>query len=390
MTDATTRPHRPLEPAPSPPINYRRFVLVAVLAALAIATTGILVRAKTTVGQRTTAAEASLPTVAVVTPEVTNATGTLVLPGTLEPLNGAAIYAQTSGYLREWFVDIGDPVRKGQQLAVLDAPELEHQLAQARADYNTALAEQRLARSLAKRAEDLLKNNAIAAQEAEERTGDYDAKAARSEAALANVRKFEALQGFTLLTAPFDGVVTSRSAQTGDLIIAGVASARPLFTIADARRVRVYVRAPQSHAALIQAGQQATLALPEYPGRQFPASVTRSARAVDAQSGSVLVELQAANDDGVLLPGAYAQVTFELPTSGQRIRVPGSALLYRDDRPSIAVVDANNQVTLNPVTIGRDEGRFVEITTGISTTDRVIATPPDAIRTGDRVRVSGQ
>ena len=370
--------------------NCKWLGLVASVAAIAIIIIGILLRANATADLRTIAVEAAIPTVAVVQPEVSERAGELVLPGNLEPLNSAAIYAQTSGYIGKWFVDIGDPVTKGQELAVLDAPELEHQLAQVRADYNTALAEQKLAESMSKRTANLLKRSAISEQEAEERASEFEAKAAVAEAALANVKRLETLKGFTKLTAPFDGVVTSRSAQIGDLIVSGVANPRPLFTISDTQRVRVYVRVPQSYAVQIHPGLKGTLSLPEYPGRKFEASVTRSARAVDADSGSVLVELQAENGNGSLLPGAYAQVTFELPAANPTIRVLGSSLLYRDDEPSIAVLDEKNQVTLKPVTIGRDEGRTVEITAGISASDRIVATPPDAIRTGDLVKVSPQ
>lgn len=374
-------------PAGSPRHGLRVIGIAAVIAAGAVVTTGFIQRRENATELRAIAADLAVPTVSVVTPRLTGAAGNLVLPGNLEALNSAAINAQTSGYLKEWFVDIGDAVKQGQELAVLDAPELLHQLAQARADYNTALAEQRLAESTSKRASSLLETRAISRQEAEQRAGDFEARVAMANAALANVERLEALQRFTRLTAPFDGVVTSRNAQIGDLVVSGTAASRPLFTISDARRIRVHVRVPQNHAGAIRPGLKATLSLPEYPGRDFEAVVTRSARAVDTGSGSVLVELQADNPDGALMPGAYAQVNFQLETRSDSTWVPGSAVLFRDDHPSIAILGADNRVTLRTVTLGRDEGKTVEITTGIAATDRILETLPDAIRSGDEVKV---
>jgi RND family efflux transporter MFP subunit len=221
----------------------------------------------------------------------------------------------------------------------------------------------------------------------EQRSREAEAKTAATAAARANVDRLESLQAFTKLSAPFDGVVTSRSAQVGELVVAGTSSAQPLFTIADTSTMRIFVRVPQNYAMQTQVGQSAELMLPEYAEKTFSAQVTRSARAVDINSGSVLVELQAANSDGALMPGAYAQVTFKLTGDTGRIRIPGSAILYRDQQPSVATIDDKNIVTLKSVTISRDEGVAVEIASGINANDKIISTPPDAIRTGDEVRV---
>lgn len=371
----------------------RTIVLVSLLLGFtgaAVAAAGIIQRQSATEELMAVAGQSAIPTVSVVNPSAADATASLVLPGNLEPLNSAAIYAQTNGYIQQWLVDIGDKVTKGQLLAVLDAPELDHQLAQAKADYSTALAEQNNAQSMAERATKLLTLNsgAISREMVDQRVRDAEARTAFSAAASANVRRLEALKGFTRLTAPFAGVVTSRSAQLGELVVAGVANSSPLFTIADTTQMRVFVRVPQHHAPQMVAGQKAALLLPEYDNRPFEALVSRSAGAVDPVSGSVLVELQTDNNDGALLPGAYAQVSFTLSSNSSRVHIPGSAILYRDQSPAVATVDATNTVTLKTVTIGRDHGSQVEIVSGLSVVDTVISTPPDAIRTGDQVRVA--
>lgn len=381
---------------PIPPVNpaeFRRKLLrlsvIIGAVGIALAGIGILQRSNATAGLAQAAMHSAIPSVSVITAATSAAANTLVLPGNLEPLNSASIYAQTNGYIKEWLVDIGDSVKKGQLLATLDAPELLHQLAQAKADYATALAEQNNAQSMADRANNLMKINsaALSREMVEQRSRDAEAKTAATAAARANVDRLESLQAFTKLSAPFDGIVTSRSAQVGGLVVAGTSSTEPLFTIADTSTMRIFVRVPQNYATQTQAGQNADLMLPEYAGKLFSAQVTRSARAVDINSGSVLVELQAANNDGALMPGAYAQVTFKLTNDADRIRIPGSAILYRDQRPSVATIDDKSIVTLKPVTISRDEGTVVEIASGISANDKIISTPPDAIRTGDEVRV---
>lgn len=379
-------------PSVNPALFRRKLMKLGVIISIvgiALAGMGILQRSNATAELTKTATQSAIPSVSVIAATTSDDASTLVLPGNLEPLNSASIYAQTNGYIKEWLVDIGDTVKKGQLLATLDAPELLHQLAQAKADYATALAEQNNAQSMADRANNLMKINsaAISREMVEQRTREAEAKTAATAAARANVNRLESLQAFTKLTAPFDGQVTSRSAQVGELVVAGNSTAQPLFTISDTSLMRVFVRVPQNYATQMQAGQNAELLLPEHGDTTFPATLTRSARAVDISSGSVLVELQANNTEGALMPGAYAQVSFKLATDKERIQVPGSAILYRDQQPSIATIDDKNIVTLKSIKIGRDEGTVVEVVAGITATDRIIITPPDAIRSGDEVRV---
>jgi RND family efflux transporter MFP subunit len=323
-----------------------------------------------------------------VTP-VTNEGGEgLVLPGTIQAYNSAAINARTNGYVRRWLADIGDPVRAGQTLAILDAPEIDQRLAQAKADYQTTLANQRLAASTARRWQAMLAQDAVSQQEVDEKVGDLAAKTALANASLASVRELNALHGFTQLSAPFSGVVTSRSAQIGALVVAGNAASQPLFTVSDVHRMRIYVRVPQVYSSQIHKGMEATLSLPEFPGRTFKAALTRSANSVDAQSGAMLVELQADNSEGTLKPGAYAHVAFPIDGAGAGMRLPGSAILPAEDGPSVAVVGADGRVTLKRITIGRDEGKTVLVSVGVNRGDKVIDSPPDSIQTGDRVQIA--
>ncbi len=357
--------------------------------ALAVMAIGMATRISATDELRGTAQKAAIPSVAVVSPQTDAKGGALVLPGNVQAYNSAAIYARTNGYVSRWLADIGDSVRAGQSLAVLDAPEIDQQLAQAQADYQTALANQRLAATTAKRWSVMLAKDAVSQQESDEKAGDLAAKSALSNAALANVKRLRALQGFTRLAAPFDGVVTSRSAQIGALVVAGNAASQPLFTVSDVHRMRIYVRVPQGYSAQVKPGMAATLMLPEYPGRTFTATLTSSAGAVDAQSGAVLVQLQAANPDRALKPGAFAQVRFDVGQGGGNgLSLPGSAILYGNDGPTVALVGRDSRVTVRPITITRDEGATVLVTGGITARDRVIDSPPDSIQSGDRVNVA--
>jgi RND family efflux transporter MFP subunit len=368
-------------------VRLRKIGIGALVAAGVVVAIGVASRIHATSSERETSAQASVPSVAVVAPSANGASSALVLPGSIQAYNSAAIYARTNGYVRRWLVDIGDKVGSGQTLAVLDAPELDQQLAQANADYQTALANERLAATTAKRWGTMLEQDAVSAQETDEKRGDLAAKSALANASLANVRRLRALQGFTTLTAPFAGVVTSRSAQIGQLVVSGTAASQPLFTVSDVRQMRIYVRVPQSWSAQVRAGMAARLTVPEFPDRTFAARVTRSADAVDTQSGSVLIQMMADNPDGALKAGAFAQVRFDLPTvAGSGLVLPGSTVLYANSGPAVAVVGAGDRVTVKPISIVRDNGATV-VVSGVGPRDRVIDTPPDAVRTGDVVRV---
>ncbi len=330
--------------------------------------------------------EQAIPTVAVIRPTPMAVDGDLTLPASLQAMETAPIYARTSGYVRRWHVDIGDTVRRGQLLAELDAPEVEQQLEAARADLETAIANQQLAATTAQRWNTLLAKDAVSKQEADEKAGDLRARTAIANAARANVARLATLAGFTRITAPFDGIVTTRTAQVGALVTAGNAAAQPLFTIADIRRIRAFVRVPQLYSGEVKPGMAVTMTLPEYASREFPATLTRSAGALEPSSGALLVELQAANADRALKPGAYAQARFPLRGGGKAVTLPPSALIIGEDGVQVALIGSDGKAELRSVTLGRDQGKTVEVVAGLGAGDAVIDSPPESLQTGDPVR----
>ncbi len=378
------------EPATAEPQrgSLKKVGIVAAVIALALVAIGIFTRHRSDTQLATWTTAQSTPIVTVIHPKAEGESDALTLPGNVQAYNSAAIYARTTGYIRKWFVDIGDPVRAGQTLAILDAPEVDQQVAAAQADLQTARANRSLAASTATRWRDLLAKDAVSKQETDEKIGDLAAKSAIANAASANVRRLGALQGFTRLVAPFSGVVTSRSTQVGALVTAGTAASTPLFTVADVNRMRIYVRVPQAYSGQTRQGMHATLTVPEYPGRAFDVTLTRSAGAVDPQSGTVLVELQASNADRALKPGAYAQVKFSVGAGGTGVRLPSSALVIGAKGTQVAVLGADGKAHLKTITIGRDDGDSVAISAGLTASDRVIDSPPDSLQTGDPVRIA--
>jgi RND family efflux transporter MFP subunit len=313
----------------------------------------------------------------------------LALPGDIQAFNTAPIHARVSGYLKRWYVDIGTPVKAGQVLADIDTPDLDQQVLQARANLATAQANQALAATTAKRWQGLVAADAVSKQEAEEKTGDLAAKSSLANAARADLNRLLALESFKRITAPFDGVVTTRSTDIGALINVGAANDAALFTVADQRRLRVYVRAPQSYSALVRKGLTADVAVPEYPGEVFKAVVVTSAQAVGAQSGAELVELALDNPQGRIKSGDYAQVTFRLTAPAGATRIPVTAIQYRHSGPVVAIVGPDSHVRIRPVVVSRDLGSTVEIGAGLGPGDRVVDNPPESLADGDLVRIAG-
>jgi len=315
--------------------------------------------------------------------------GGLLLPGEVQAFAAAPIHARVSGYLKRWYVDIGAQVKAGQLLAEIDTPDLDQQLAQARADLATARANEQLAATTAKRWQGLLSDDAVSHQEADEKNGDLAARSALANSALANVKRLEALYSFKRITAPFAGVVTARSTDIGQLIAEGSPTSTPLFTVADESRLRVYVRVPQSYTAQIHPGVTATLTVPEYPGRTFTATLQTSAGAIGAGTGAQLTELWIGNLDHSLKPGEYARVKFDLPVAPGSLKVPASAIINRHDGMAVAVVGPNSRVLIKRLTVTRDLGSAVEVAGGVTMADRVIDNPADTLQAGDLVRVAG-
>jgi RND family efflux transporter MFP subunit len=362
--------------------------IAAALVAVAVAAGGIALRRHDEHQLAGWTHAQTVPVVSVIHPGTAASTGELTLPANLQALNSAPIYARTSGYVRKWYVDIGDHVHAGQVLAVLDAPEVEQQLVAARADLQTARANQELAASTAARWRNMLAKDAVSKQETDEKVGDLAAKTAVASAARANVARLQFTQGFTRLIAPFSGVVTQRSTDIGALVSAGTAASTPLFTVADISRMRAFVRVPQSYSAQVHQGMHVALTLPEYPGRRFDAVLARTADAVDPRSGTVLTELQAPNDDRALKPGAYAQATFPLAGASGAVTLPASALIVGEHGTQVALVGPDGRAHLRTITIGQDRGATVQVSAGLTAGDRVIDSPPDSLADGDPVQVS--
>lgn len=379
-------PDTPLPQTSPKRLRRAAYAVAAVLAVILVAGTATRLMARQDLSAATH--DGAVQSVSVTQPSPGQA-GALVLPGRLQAWAEAPVYARTSGYLRGWYVDIGATVKAGQLLAEVDAPEVDQQLVAANAALATTQAQRDLAQVTAARWDRLVGENAVSQQEADERRGDLAARDAMRNEAQANVQRLRALTGFRRIVAPFDGVVTSRATDVGALIAAGDGRATPLFTVADTRKLRLYVSVPQSLAAGIRLGLTAHFTVPEQPGLQFQARLVRSAQAVDAQSGAVLVQLEFDNAAGQLKPGAYAQVTLDLqgPTTGARpLRVPANALLFRKEGTAVALVGSDNRVRIQSVRIVRDFGTDLELAGGVGAGEWVVNSPPDSIADGDVVR----
>jgi RND family efflux transporter MFP subunit len=370
----------------TPPRHLKLAGVAAVGVAALVVVVGLVARVHADQALKTWTHEQAVPTVALA--KVLGAgERELVLPGDVQAFYNAPIHARTSGYLKRWYVDIGSPVRAGQLLAEIDTPDLDQQVLQARANLATAQANQRLSATTAKRWEDLVAQDAVSRQEADEKAGDLAARTSAVNAAAADLNRLLALESFKRIVAPFDGVVTSRNTDIGALISVGGAADTALFTVADQHRLRIYVNVPQSYSALIKHGQAAKLNVPEYPGQTFTASVVNDAQSVGA-NGALLVELQLDNPEGKLKPGSYAQVTFGLTSAATTTQVPATALLFRHDGPTLAVVGPDDRVRLRPIKIARDLGTQVEVGAGVGPGDRVIDNPPEALADGDMVKIA--
>ena len=307
------------------------------------------------------------------------------LPADVQAFVQATIHARASGYLKNWFVDIGDQVTNGQVLAEIDTPELDQQLAQAKAELDQANANLALAKVTADRWTNLLKTASVSEQETVEKTADYTLKQADVEAAEANVQRLKELKNFDHVTAPFDGIVTARNTDIGQLIAAD--SGPELFRMAQTDPLRIYVRVPQPFVHAIAPGQKAGLTFTEMPGRIFEAKVTRTAGAVDPASRTLQVELQVPNPRGEILAGSYAQVRFNEAATANVLTLSDNALIFRAQGMQVALVGGDNKVKLQSVTLGRDFGNTVEILAGLNAKDRVINNPPDSIADGMAAQV---
>lgn len=328
-------------------------------------------------------AELSTPTVEVVSAAPGKATASLILPAEVHAFVEAPIYARASGFLKHWYVDIGAHVQAGELLADIDTPELDQQLSGAKAELAQAEAASSLAKITADRWAALLKTASVSEQENAEKQADLKLKIAAVDTAKANVQRLADLQSFTHVTAPFTGTITARVIDVGDLISSG----KELFRLADTTKLRVFVRVPQTASQSMSTGIEAELNVPELPSKKFTAKVVRTAGAIDANSRTLLTELEVANRDGEILPGSYAQVSFGDVKQDPALVLPATTLLFRDG-VQVAVVGKDGKVDIRTIEEGRDFGKTVEVVSGITSADRVINNPSDALTPGMTVRVA--
>lgn len=379
------------EVSATPTITARQLkiaALVGLVLAIAVVAYGIISRAADASRLKQWTAEQAIPAVSVIQPSTGGAGESIVLPGRLEAFYRAPIYARVSGYLKIWYTDIGARVKAGQVLGVIETPDLDQQLEQAKADLASARANESLAETTARRWQAMLKSDSVSQQAADEKSGDLATKRAIANAAAANVERLQALEGFKRIVAPFDGVVTSRDTDVGALIDAGSGRGPQLFTVSDIHQLRVYVSVPQDFAPSIHPGMAAQLTVPGHGDTRFVAKVDSTSGAVNVESGTLLVELSMDDTSGALMPGDFANVRFDLAADVNAMRVPASALIFRSAGLQVATVDASGHARLKPITVKQDLGHWVEVGSGLDAGDRVIDSPPDALSDGDEVRVA--
>ncbi len=362
---------------------------VAVTAVGALLGSGIWSRVKAGAALRAETTQAALPAVSVVSPKQTAPADEIILPGNVQPFITSPIYARTNGYLTKWYFDIGAHVKKGQLLAVIETPEVDQQLQQARSNLLTAQANLELASITKTRYQGLLKSNAVSQQDVDNAVGAYNANAAIVEADKAAVQQYSALVSFEKVYAPFDGVITARNTDIGDLINSGSSSGNvktDLFHIAQPGTLRVYVDVPEEYSRGVKVGMTADLSLAEFPDRKFQGKVVRTADAINMTTRTLLIEIDVENPTGTLLTGSYAEVHLAVPTLASTFLIPVNALLFRTEGLRVGVVKGG-KVVLTTVTPGHDFGNEIEIVAGLKADDQVIINPPDSIVAGEQVQI---
>jgi RND family efflux transporter MFP subunit len=362
-------------------------IILLVLVAL-VAAGGIVMRLHEGSALNRATKEEAVPTVVVMKAAQGPPAEDITLPGTVQAWHEAPIYARTNGYLKDWVTDIGTPVKAGDLIAEIEAPEIDAQLKQAEADLATAQANNRIAQITATRWENLLKTNAVSKQDADSRVAAAAAAAATEASADANVNHLRDLVSFERIVAPFDGIITARNTDDGALINAGSSGTGPeLFHIAETDKLRVYVQVPETYVDAIKPDLVADLHFAEHPGEVFSARLTRTADALDPTARTLLIELEVDNEKGELMPGGYTDVHFKLPSSPNAVRLPVNTLLFRADGLQVATIDADGNALLKSIKVSRDFGKEVEVQSGIAPGETIIVNPPDSLATGQPVRV---
>jgi RND family efflux transporter MFP subunit len=368
--------------------NIRRYALVLLVVALVLGVWGEVSRvlARTALGKE--GAENAEPAVLVVSPAHDTLGEKLSLPGTAQAFIEAPIYARTSGYLKYWKADIGTQVAQGQTLGEIETPEIDQQLSQAVADLATARANEALADTTNARWQGLLTTESVSKQDADQKSGDAAAKKAAAASAAANVARLRQLESFKRIIAPFSGVITARNTDIGALINAGQSTGSELFRIADTHRLRIYVQVPEAYAASISAGLAAELRFSGLPGKVYSATADRTSNSLDPTLRTLQVELELDNSRHEVLPGAYAEVRFELPANTVSLRLPANTVLFRAAGLQVATLDSQNRVVLKSIVQGRDFGNVIEVLSGLRLDDRVVLNPLDSLTDGQTVRIA--
>jgi RND family efflux transporter MFP subunit len=363
--------------------------LVIALIVAAILIFGIRSRVKAESNLRTVTAQMAVPSVSVVKPKQTASAQEIILPGNVQPFISSPIYARTDGYLKKWYFDIGAHVKAGQLLAIIQTPEVDQQLAQARSNLATAQANLELAKITRDRYQGLLGKHAVAQQDVDNAVGTYNANKAIVDADMANVEHYAALVSFEKVYAPFDGVITARNTDIGDLINSGSSTAprTNLFDIAQPGTLRVYVNVPEEYSRGIIPGQTASdIVLAEFPGEKFQGKLVRTASAINMTTRTLLAEIDVDNPKGTLLTGSYAEVHLKVPGQGFTFLIPVNTLIFRSQHLQVGVV-RDGKVVLAEVTPGHDFGAEIEIVAGLKADDQVVLNPPDSLVTGQQVQI---
>jgi RND family efflux transporter MFP subunit len=331
----------------------------------------------------------AMPVVQTMVAQPGPASENMVLPGNVQAWHEATIFARTNGYIKKWYVDIGSRVKEGDLLAVIESPEVDAQLRQAEADLQTAIANEGLALSTAKRWVALLKTDSVSKQETDEKVSNAKAMTALVIAARANRDRLRDLVSFERVVAPFDGTISSRTTDVGDLINAGSGTNDvPLFQIVQSNPLRIYVQIPQLYSSSLTPDMSISLHFAEHPGKSFPAKLFQTASAIDVTTRTMQAQFTAENPKGELLPGGYTQVHFKMPLSTKLIRLPVNTLLFRAPGLQVATLDKQGKIQLKSITISRDFGTEVEVSSGVTAGERIVLNPPDSLNNGERVRVA--
>jgi len=373
------------------PARRRGLIIALVVAALAagILIFGIRSRVKAEAKLRTVTQQMAVPSVSVVLPKQTAPAQEVNLPGNIQPFIASPIYARTDGYLKAWYFDIGAHVKKGQLLAIIQTPEVDEQLAQARSTLATAQANLELAQITRDRYQSLLTKHAVAQQDVDNAVGGYSATKAVVDADMANVRHYEALVSFEKVYAPFDGVITARNTDIGDLINSGSSTAprTDLFDMVQPGVLRVYVNVPEEYSRGVKPGQTgADIVLAEFPDQKFPGNLVRTANAINATTRTLLAEIDVQNPKGTLLSGSYAEVHLKIPAQTSAFLLPVSSLIFRSEKLQVGVVK-NGKIAITDVIPGHDFGAEIEIVSGLNAKDQVVTNPPDSLVSGQQVKI---